>query len=312
MTTQFKYGDTAFYEQIAKNRIDIETRAKHSFTDEYSKSLFGGVKKGFDKLFSGFATSDELPINFNSKDNIGMILTEDNLNNTFKNGILPGFDPRKITVNPEKKEKMSADYYKAEMERMVTMMALIEEQRNKMVSDLVDATEKAQGVKNVAFSQEVREYRQKLAEENESILANVKEVARVEGRAQGEAELKKKEKELKEKESKIQFEINNKTREAERKIREAEEKYEEALEKEKLVERIKDENEYLVGKNADLLEDKDVNMEYLCVICMSDTKNCLLEPCNHLAMCISCYNSGNITTCPCCRQKVTSMRKIFM
>lgn len=83
-------------------------------------------------------------------------------------------------------------------------------------------------------------------------------------------------------------------------------------ERERKIKKIEEENKYLVDKNESLLEDKDINLDYVCVICMTDTKNCLLEPCNHVAMCISCYNSGNIKTCPCCRQNVTGMKKIFI
>lgn len=307
MTTQYKYGDPAFYEQLAKIKANVEQSHGYKHSDgERGNGMFSGIKNSFRKLYSGFATSSDAAINFDSKNYTGMILNEDELEESgFKTSIKP-------YVTPEKKEKMSVDYYKAEMERMATMMSLIEEQRHKMIEDLTDATEKAQGVKNVAFSREVREYRQKLAEENESILADVKEIARIEGKAKGEAELKKKKEELKKKENEIQWEIRNKTREAEEQMRMAQAKLDHAKMLEGKVQRIKDENEYLVEKNGELLEDKDINMEYLCVVCMSDTKNCLLEPCNHLAMCISCYNIGNIRTCPCCREQVTGMRKIFI
>lgn len=307
MTTQYKYGDPAFYEQLAKIKANVEERHGYKHSDgEHGNGMFSGIKNSFRKLYSGFATSNDPVINFDSKNYTGMILNEDELE---KSGFKTSSKPY---VTPEKKEIMSSEYYKAEMERMATMMSLIEEQRHKMVKDLTDATEKAQGVKHVAFSREVREYRQKLAEENESILADVKEIARIEGKAKGEAELKKKKEELKKKENNIQWEIRNKTREAEEQMRMAQAKLDTAKEIEGKVQRIKDENEYLVEKNGELLEDKDINMEYLCVVCMSDTKNCLLEPCNHLAMCISCYNIGNIRTCPCCREQVTGMRKIFI
>jgi hypothetical protein len=45
---------------------------------------------------------------------------------------------------------------------------------------------------------------------------------------------------------------------------------------------------------------------------MSDTKNCLLEPCNHLATCVSCYKLGNLQTCPSCRTPITGYKKIFI
>jgi hypothetical protein len=102
-----------------------------------------------------------------------------------------------------------------------------------------------------------------------------------------------------------EYKIEQKKKEIENKIKEAENKLKES-------ENIREENEYLIKKNADLLDDKDINMEYVCVICMTETKNCLLEPCGHLATCLSCYNEGKFKTCPCCRTKITSMRKIYI
>jgi hypothetical protein len=98
----------------------------------------------------------------------------------------------------------------------------------------------------------------------------------------------------------------------EREEKEIEEKMKEIEEREKNIKSIKEENDYLAKKNSDLLEDKDINSEFLCVICLSDTKNCLLEPCGHLATCLSCYTEGKLKTCPCCRTTITKMRKIFI
>jgi hypothetical protein len=75
---------------------------------------------------------------------------------------------------------------------------------------------------------------------------------------------------------------------------------------------VKEVNDYLTKKNSELLEDKDINAEFLCVICLTDTKNCLLEPCGHLATCIECYKTGKLKKCPCCRTTITNMRKIFI
>lgn len=309
MSFQYKYGDPEFYKQLSKIKADVEQRYinHHGNLNNNDTSMFGKIKKGFDRLFNnGFVTSNEPPINFNNNSN--MLLTEDEIAQCG----YPLYNVSNTDINPEKKEKMSAEYYKSEMERMLTIMTIVEEQRGKMIDDLTKAEEKAQGVKHVAFSKEVREYRNKLAKENESILADEKELARVAGRAEAETEIEKRKKELADKERNIEREIRNKTREAEEQLRMAQAKFDHAKMLEGKVQRIKDENEYLVEKNGDLLSDKNVNMEYLCVVCMSDTKNCLLEPCNHLAMCISCYNTGNVRTCPCCREKVTGMRKVFI
>jgi len=46
-----------------------------------------------------------------------------------------------------------------------------------------------------------------------------------------------------------------------------------------------------------------------CTICLESPKDCLLLPCNHYCMCISCANK--ITSCPYCRTNVTDRRKVF-
>jgi hypothetical protein len=104
-------------------------------------------------------------------------------------------------------------------------------------------------------------------------------------------------------------EEQEKLKQEETKLKERKKDIEKGL---KEIESVKKENEYLIKKNSDLLDDKDINMEYICVICMTDTKNCLLEPCGHLATCLSCYTEGKLKTCPCCRTTITKMRKIFI
>jgi len=81
---------------------------------------------------------------------------------------------------------------------------------------------------------------------------------------------------------------------------------------EKVKEKYIKENADLIKRNSELLEDKDINSEFLCVICLTDTKQCLLEPCGHLATCMGCYLQGKLRTCPCCRTPISNMRKIFI
>jgi len=43
--------------------------------------------------------------------------------------------------------------------------------------------------------------------------------------------------------------------------------------------------------------------EQLCVVCLALPKNVVLQPCNHLAMCESCFSKCN-TMCPQCRSSI--------
>lgn len=55
-----------------------------------------------------------------------------------------------------------------------------------------------------------------------------------------------------------------------------------------------------------------------CVICMENTKCCLLNPCMHLCLCISCSRSQENDiklgkfSCPVCRTSVKFINKIFL
>ena len=48
-----------------------------------------------------------------------------------------------------------------------------------------------------------------------------------------------------------------------------------------------------------------------CCVCLSDNKNILLQPCNHLCVCESCKpNVGN--ECPICRTIIQSTIKVYL
>ena len=48
----------------------------------------------------------------------------------------------------------------------------------------------------------------------------------------------------------------------------------------------------------------------LCRICFHQNKNCVLIPCNHLAICIHC--SDRINQCPICNQIITDKLIVFI
>jgi len=51
--------------------------------------------------------------------------------------------------------------------------------------------------------------------------------------------------------------------------------------------------------------------EQLCVACLSERKNVVLQPCNHLTMCKSCFDQCS-STCPQCRAEVRGHLVIFL
>lgn len=49
----------------------------------------------------------------------------------------------------------------------------------------------------------------------------------------------------------------------------------------------------------------------LCSICLDNPVILLLEPCNHICMCETCYNSLVSKECPICRTKISTTKKIY-
>merc|ERR1712224_146964 len=50
--------------------------------------------------------------------------------------------------------------------------------------------------------------------------------------------------------------------------------------------------------------------EQLCVACLSERKNVVLQPCHHLALCTGCFAKCN-STCPQCRSAVQGHLVIY-
>lgn len=61
-------------------------------------------------------------------------------------------------------------------------------------------------------------------------------------------------------------------------------------------------------------ESQSVSEELLCSICISDKKNILFQPCNHLSCCELCANDlvSKKGFCPICRVEITNTIKIFI
>lgn len=55
---------------------------------------------------------------------------------------------------------------------------------------------------------------------------------------------------------------------------------------------------------------EDPNMQ--CVICLDNEKCCLISPCQHLSLCISCAGTLNTPKCPLCRGDITAISRVFL
>lgn len=89
----------------------------------------------------------------------------------------------------------------------------------------------------------------------------------------------------------IIYELNDKNTELERYIN-------------KLKYDIQDLEARLINANA--------NYNLLCSICMTNTKNICLEPCNHLCICEKCILDYKLDHCPICRHTISNTRKIYL
>lgn len=51
-----------------------------------------------------------------------------------------------------------------------------------------------------------------------------------------------------------------------------------------------------------------------CVICKDRKKNVLIIPCNHVCLCLSCYDElrQNQNTCPICREIIQEMKRVYL
>ena len=67
------------------------------------------------------------------------------------------------------------------------------------------------------------------------------------------------------------------------------------------------------AKNDDLkLEVENEKDEKLCIICVDNNRNILLQPCNHFCMCNKCMLYKKWAKCPLCRQHIQSTLDVYV
>lgn len=60
------------------------------------------------------------------------------------------------------------------------------------------------------------------------------------------------------------------------------------------------------------IESMDAKLnKFMCVICMTNLRDCLLEPCSHFACCEECIKQLTGLSCPVCRQSCEYYLKVF-
>jgi hypothetical protein len=88
---------------------------------------------------------------------------------------------------------------------------------------------------------------------------------------------------------------------------------------------IQKKKKYIKGPTPDdIKEDCVAKEENACVVCLSSKSRCLISPCKHCCLCIKCgvelaSGPGHIqlkevgdVSCPLCRTKIKSIKKIFV
>lgn len=69
------------------------------------------------------------------------------------------------------------------------------------------------------------------------------------------------------------------------------------------------ENERLNNNISAIIEQKNIEDTYLCVICMDNIKDILFTPCHHSVVCNKCYLQ--LKECPMCRTPINSVIKCY-
>ena len=70
---------------------------------------------------------------------------------------------------------------------------------------------------------------------------------------------------------------------------------------------------YIRPINAPHIEEAPVNDTHLrCVICLTNQRNILFNPCRHVCCCSDCGLSSSIQTCPMCRQSLEERVVIYL
>jgi hypothetical protein len=63
-----------------------------------------------------------------------------------------------------------------------------------------------------------------------------------------------------------------------------------------------------VSEDEDVVEGDDPTL--ICAICLAKRRRCLVQPCNHFCLCMSC--SSNVEQCPLCRCDIDDVVRVFM
>ena len=71
---------------------------------------------------------------------------------------------------------------------------------------------------------------------------------------------------------------------------------------------LQDTNENLITKNKAMSDQLEA---YTCSICLTNSKDCILEPCGHFVCCIPCISMLPNAQCPVCRTKCNYYIKVF-
>lgn len=59
-------------------------------------------------------------------------------------------------------------------------------------------------------------------------------------------------------------------------------------------------------------EDGENNQENICIICLSQPRNCILLNCGHVCCCYTCYQALPQRRCPICRQDIVRVQQLFL
>lgn len=71
---------------------------------------------------------------------------------------------------------------------------------------------------------------------------------------------------------------------------------------------LQDTNENLITKNKAMSDQLEA---YTCSICLTNAKDCILEPCGHFVGCMSCISLLPDTNCPVCRTVCNYYIRVF-
>lgn len=71
-------------------------------------------------------------------------------------------------------------------------------------------------------------------------------------------------------------------------------------------------NIHITNENLKVKENlHNLETKITCVICLSNVRNVIFGPCNHLAACITCSKNPLLKKCPLCRKSFDSTSRVF-